>query len=179
MSQLDQQSAPATTLPATPPSATILIVEDEPNLRLLLCHAIANEGYNVLEAPNGEACLAVCQNGLPDLILLDAIMPAMDGFACCEALHQQFGDSCPPILITTALSDSKSVDRAFAAGAVDFVTKPIHWAVLRQRVQRILQSRWIMLELYSAREQVAALTQQLAIAQQELQKFTLHVEQPS
>ncbi len=164
MSQLDEQTAPA----------TILIVEDEPNLRLLLSHAMANEGHRVLEAANGEACLAVCQQELPDLILLDAIMPTMDGFTCCEALHQQFGDRCPPILITTALSDSKSVDRAFAVGAIDFVTKPIHWAVLRQRVQRILQNRWVMAELSYAKQQVATLTQQLAIVQQDLEKLSLH-----
>lgn len=166
MNQSNGQAAPA----------TILIVEDEPNLRLLLCHAMMNEGYEVMEAPNGEHCLAVCQQGLPDLILLDAMMPVMDGFACCEALHQQYGDRCPPVLVTTALSDSKSVDRAFAAGATDFVTKPIHWAVLRQRVQRILQSRWVMAELHQAKEQVETLTQQLAIAQQTLEKPTLHSE---
>lgn len=167
MSQLDGQTAPA----------TILIVEDEPNLRLLLSHAMANEGHRVMEAPNGEACLAVCQQELPDLILLDAIMPTMDGFACCEALHQQFGDRCPPVLITTALSDSKSVDRAFAVGAVDFVTKPIHWAVLRQRVQRILQNRWVIAELSNAKTQIATLTQQLAIAQQDLDKLSFHAGQ--
>lgn len=119
--------------------ATVLIVDDERNLRCMLCRAMESEGYNVLEASTGEACLALCQQQIPEIILLDAVMPGMDGFNCCEQLQQQLGDRCPPILIITALSDFESVDRAFDVGATDYVTKPIHWAVLRQRVRRILQ----------------------------------------
>jgi PleD family two-component response regulator len=132
--------------------ATVLIVDDEHNLRLMLCRAMEMEGYQVLEATTGDACLALCQQQIPDIILLDAVMLGLDGFACCKQLNQYLGDRCPPILMITALSDLESVNRAFDAGAIDFVTKPIHWAVLRQRVRRILQMNRAIAELYSLRE---------------------------
>jgi PleD family two-component response regulator len=120
----------------------------------LLCQAMEMEGYHVLEASTGDACLALCLQQIPDIILLDAMMPGLNGFDCCEQLQHQLGDRCPPILMITALSDLKSVDRAFAAGAIDFVNKPIHWAVLRQRVRRVLQMSRAIAELYSLRSQV-------------------------
>ncbi|MDX2216719.1 MAG: response regulator [Oculatellaceae cyanobacterium bins.114] len=133
--------------------STVLIVDDERNLRLMLCRAMEMEKYQVLEASTGDACLTLCQQQIPDIILLDAMMPRLDGFDCCEQLHQYLGDRCPPILMITALSDLASVDRAFASGAIDFVTKPIHWAVLRHRVRRILQMHRAIAELRSHREQ--------------------------
>ncbi|WP_035992578.1 response regulator [Leptolyngbya sp. KIOST-1] len=138
-----------------PPS--ILIVDDERNLRRLLTHAMTTEGYRVETASNGEACLGFCQQHLPDLILMDAMMPEMDGFTCCTTLGATFGDRCPPILMITALADTPSVERAFAVGAVDYVTKPIHWAVLRQRVQRILQTHLLSQELLQAHSTIAQL----------------------
>lgn len=127
--------------------AKILIVDDEPELRRLLALAMQHEGYQTDEAGHGEQCLAYCRESLPDLILLDAVMPEIDGFTCCETLHSIYGETCPPVLMITALSDLKSVERAFAVGATDFVTKPIHWAVLRQRVRRLLQIRLLIQEL--------------------------------
>ncbi|HEY9621818.1 MAG TPA: response regulator [Crinalium sp.] len=147
---------------------TILIVDDERNVRLMLGRALTNEGYQVVEASTGDACLAVCYQQLPDLILLDAVMPGMDGMNCCAELQQIWGDRCPAILIITALADPQSVDRAFEAGATDFVTKPIHWAVLRQRVKRILQTRSLMAELRQAQEQIEQLTQQLELHPEKL-----------
>lgn len=132
----------------------ILIVDDERNLRLMLSRAMQNEGYQVREASNGAACLSLCQQQPPNLILLDAIMPELNGFDCCAELHYQLAERCPPILMITALSDPASVDQAFAAGAIDYITKPIHWAVLRQRVKRILQMNLIMSELREAKAEL-------------------------
>lgn len=129
-------------------NSSLLIIDDERNLRLMLCRAMENEGYQVMEASTGEVGLMLCQQQVPDIILLDAVMPGMDGFTCCQQFHHYLGDRCPPILMITALCDFESVDRAFAAGAIDFVTKPIHWAVLRQRVKRILQTS-VALQEYS------------------------------
>lgn len=133
---------------------TILIVDDERNLRLMLSRAMQNEGYQVIKANNGAVCLSLCQQHPPDLVLMDAVMPELDGFDCCTQLHHQLSDRCPPILMITALSDPASVDQAFAAGAIDYVTKPIHWAVLRQRVKRILQMSSVMAELRAVRAEV-------------------------
>ncbi len=146
-----------------PPS--ILIVDDEKNMRLMLGRALENEGYQVLAASDGQQCLILCQQQLPDLILLDAVMPMMDGFACSLQLNQQFGPACPPILMITALSDPDSVERAFAAGAIDYITKPIQWSVLRQRVRRMLQTHKALQELAQAKEQIRSLTEQLLALQ--------------
>lgn len=110
-------------------------------LRMLLQQAMASEGYEILEATDGAQCLKFCQQAiatpdtvrLPDIILLDALMPVVDGFECCAQLQIQLGDRCPPVLMITMLDDEASVNRAFDAGASDYITKPIHWAVLRQR----------------------------------------------
>lgn len=126
----------------------ILVVDDDRSMRLVIRKAMETEGYRVVEATNGEECLAAYQQLQPDVILLDAMMPVMDGFTCCSKLQSLFdldaiaelpGDRTP-ILMITGLDDQASVDRAFDAGATDYVTKPIHWAVLRQRVRRLLQA---------------------------------------
>lgn len=139
----------------------VLIVDNDRSLRMILTMAMQHEGYEPQDAGDGQECLLLCQQQLPDIILLDAVMPGMDGFTCCTELQTRFGDRCPPILMITALVDADSVDRAFAAGAIDFVTKPIHWAVLRHRVKRILETNWALQELHQAREHIQMLQNQL------------------
>ncbi|MDX2271537.1 MAG: response regulator [Cyanobacteriota bacterium] len=130
--------------PIPPPTPTmdplVLLVDDDRVTRQWLRHLVAGEGYRVVEAIDGEECLRLFQQLQPDIILLDAIMPVMDGFACCSHLKALPNSHNTPVLMITGLEDSVSVDRAFAAGAADYVTKPIHWAVLRQRMQRLLQA---------------------------------------
>lgn len=141
MDILKDQSPSATNSPDTnEQAASIIIVDDERALRMVLRRAMEGEGYHTIDVSSGERCLFLCQQELPNMILLDAVMPGMDGFECCKRLLQTFGDRCPPILMITALHDQESVDKAFAVGATDFITKPIHWAVLRQRVQRLLKT---------------------------------------
>ncbi|HBB36044.1 MAG TPA: diguanylate cyclase response regulator [Cyanobacteria bacterium UBA8803] len=149
----------------------ILIVDDEKTLRLLLRRAMEQEGYQVIEVCDGEECLAACQQQLPDIVLLDAMMPVIDGFACCAQLQHAFGEQCPPVLMITGLNNQESVDRAFEAGATDYITKPIHWAVLRQRVRRLLQTRWAMAELRRKIEHERLLMAQLEAANRELQRL--------
>ena len=118
----------------------ILIVDDDKSMRILLNHAMKQEGYKVAEVADGEQALAAYTNLNPDIVLLDGLMPVMDGFTCCAQLQTLPGGNCTPVLMITSLEDQASVDRAFEAGATDYVTKPIHWAVLRQRVRRLLQA---------------------------------------
>lgn len=125
----------------------ILIVDDEKTLRLLLRRAMEKEGYRIAEAGDGKQCLESCQQIKPDLVLLDAMMPEMDGFSCCAQLSTLLVNECPAILMITALNDKASVDRAFEVGATEYITKPIDWPVLCQRVRRLLQTRWAMNEL--------------------------------
>jgi len=156
-------------------SPLILVVDDDKTMRLLLRRAMEQEGYKVVEASDGEQCLNTYTIQKPDLILLDAVMPVMDGFSCCIQLQALAGDDTTtetlpiiqtesalgktqaqtlarstPILMITGLEDPESVDRAFDAGATDYVTKPIHWAVLRQRVRRLLQQTQLYKQLETA-----------------------------
>lgn len=149
----------------------ILIVDDEKTLRLVLRRAMEQEGYQVSEVGDGHQCLAFCTEQLPDIILLDAMMPVMDGFTCCAQLQERFGQKCPPILMITGLNNQESVDRAFEAGATDYITKPIHWAVLRQRVRRLLHTHWVMAELRCKIEQERVLKAKLEEMNQELQRL--------
>ncbi|NEO71489.1 PleD family two-component system response regulator [Moorena sp. SIO3H5] len=135
----------------------VLVVDDEKILRLVLRRSLTKEGYKVIEASNGEQCLNICDQKLPDIVLLDARMPIIDGFTCCAKLKDNFASQCPPILMITGLHDEESVERAFEAGATDYITKPINWAVLRRRVRRLIESSWTMEQLKIANKQLARL----------------------
>jgi len=155
----------------------ILVADDDRTTRLLLRSAMEKEGYRVIEVTNGQQCLHAFTHHKPDLVLLDAMMPLMDGFTCCRHLVQIASHNTPsllpvcaddgintlisdytPILMITALDDPESVDRAFDAGASDYITKPIHWAVLRQRVRRLLKQ----VQMYKQLEAANRALQQLA-----------------
>lgn len=152
-------------------SPAILVVDDERVLRLVLRRAMENEGYRVTEARNGRDCLDICQQQQPDIVLLDAMMPGLDGFSCCSEMQRLLGDNCPPILMITVLDDQESVDRAFEAGATDYITKPIDWKVLTQRVNRLLTSRRAIAELQQKIQRECHLTVQMEVASRELQRL--------
>jgi diguanylate cyclase (GGDEF)-like protein len=135
----------------------ILVADDDRVTRACLRQAMEQEGYRVVEANDGESCLASFSDLKPDVVLLDAVMPVMDGFTCCTNLQQMAGGSRTPILIITALEDAESVNQAFAAGAADYVTKPIHWAVLFQRVKRLIQQVRLYEDLEKANHELKRL----------------------
>ncbi|MBH8565406.1 PleD family two-component system response regulator [Nostoc sp. CENA67] len=152
----------------------ILVADDDKTIRVLLRDAMEQEGYRVVEVTDGKQCLDAYETVKPDIVLLDAVMPVMDGFTCCKQLLQiaknnlisalanldtdsALGNTViskiwerTPILMITSLNDKESVDRAFEAGATDYVTKPIHWPVLRQRLRRLLQQAQIYKQLEAA-----------------------------
>lgn len=161
-------------------SPLILVVDDDKFMRLQLRRAMEQVGYQVAEASDGEQALAAYSCLNPDIVLLDALMPLMDGFTCCTQLQTLSGSEMPsgtprdrtPILMITALEDQESVDRAFEAGATDYITKPIHWAVLRQRVQRLLQSSQAIEELRQQTERSHRSEAQLRLALEAAQMGT-------
>ncbi|MBN8564999.1 MAG: EAL domain-containing protein [Leptolyngbya sp. UWPOB_LEPTO1] len=132
--------------PSSQNASLVLVVDDDRSMRSILKGIIAKEGHRVIEAKNAEEAISLFQTHQPNLILLDALMPDMDGFQCCQQLRYLQNSSNDgaiavqpvPILMITALDDSTSVDRAFDSGATDYITKPINWAVLRQRLNRLL-----------------------------------------
>ena len=122
--------------------STILIVDDDDDFRLLTRKHLERDGYRVKEASSGnEAMLVACSSISPDLILLDAEMPVMNGFDACRRFRLHPLTAKTPILMVTAFTDGKSVDKAFSAGVEDFFTKPVNWPILRQRIHHILEAK--------------------------------------
>ena len=118
----------------------VLIVDDDRSTRSTLRFTLQRDGFRVEEAADGAQALTMLKRFQPDVILMDAVMPVMDGFTACARMQELPGGSAIPVLMITALEDNLSVERAFAAGASDYIPKPIHYAVLSQRVRRIIEA---------------------------------------
>lgn len=161
----------ATPTPTALDSPRLLVVEDDSTSCLMLSRFWQKEGYRLQVVHDGEDALVECEKDLPDIILMDAVMPKLDGFKCCQILREEYGNDCPPILMITGLNDSESVDYAFEVGATDFVTKPFHWAVLRQRVRRILQAHRDHRQLQASLEKERSLHHELKKVNHELQRL--------
>ncbi|PSB42111.1 GGDEF domain-containing response regulator [Chamaesiphon polymorphus] len=116
----------------------ILLVDDDLVVRAQVSESLAQDGFEVILAKNGDDGIAAYQEHRPDLILVDAVMPILDGFEFCEQL-KNLGERLTPILMITSLDDNESVDRAFASGATDYITKPINLSILRQRVRNLIR----------------------------------------
>lgn len=135
----------------------VLVVDSSAMMRSLLRKAMENEGYEVIEAGNGEEALAAYIAMQPDLVLLDTMMPQMDGFTCCAHLQALPGGVHTPILMITAAEDESIVTQVFEVGAADFIVKPINWTVLRQRVRRWLHQVKLYKQLELANHQLQRL----------------------
>jgi len=154
-----------------PDQPLILVVDDDRSMRSLLNLAMTEEGYGVVEAKDGEQCLSEYMHYQPDMVLLDAVMPGLDGFTCCQRLRSLPGGDRIPILMITVLDDQDSVDRAFAVGATDYITKPIYWAVLSQRVRRLLAAAQALTQAEQATQQLQSLQQWDALLAEILQRL--------
>ncbi|MBF0455082.1 MAG: PAS domain S-box protein [Magnetococcales bacterium] len=142
----------------------ILLVDDDPDILILLKKKLSGEGYVVSEAENGVTALNMFRLNRPDLVLLDADLPGLDGFSTCEGLKNLAEPEGIPVIMVTALDDEDSVDRAFASGAEEYVAKPINWAVLRQRLRLILERHDTLISLKKSEEQLRSVTDSTADA---------------
>ena len=115
-------------------SDIVLIVDDVPENLSLLHDALDETGYTVLVATNGESALQRARQSLPDVVLLDAVMPGMDGFEVARRLKADFVTHHIPIVFMTGLTETEHVVAAFAAGGADYVTKPIRPAEVLARI---------------------------------------------
>ncbi len=120
--------------------ARLLVVDDDRSMRVTMRAVLERDGYIIDECGNGAQALRRFEECPPDLVLMDAMMPGMDGFSACRELRKQSSGKHTPILVVTALDDESSIDRAFASGANDFIPKPVNFAVLRQRITRLLDA---------------------------------------
>jgi len=122
----------------------VLIVDDVPDNLAVLHDALDESGFMVLVANNGEAALAVAVNTQPDVILLDASMPGMDGFEVCRRLKADINTRHIPVIFMTGLTESEHVVAAFQAGGTDYITKPIRAVEVLARIDAHMQTSRLM-----------------------------------
>jgi two-component system cell cycle response regulator len=125
----------------------ILVVDDEEDHRDLLQELLTTAGYQVVAAADGQTALAQATAAPPDLILLDLLMPGMDGFEVCRRLKASAATETVPIIMVTGLGQVTTKETALTSGADDFVTKPVEPADLRARVRAMLKVRRIRQDL--------------------------------
>ncbi len=102
-----------------------LIVDDVPENLALLSDALSEAGYTVLVATDGQSAIDSLQRVLPDILLLDAVMPGIDGFETCRRIKQMPSAQHVPVIFMTGLTETEHVVKGFASGGIDYVTKPI------------------------------------------------------
>ena len=133
----------------------ILIVDDDAVTRKTITAVLKKAGYMVDSCENGKDAINYCINKLPDLVLLDLMMPGIDGYDTCTALRNLTDQNLLPIITLTGLNDIDSIDKAFESGSTDFITKPINWSLLTQRVKYALRSRELFTDLDKNKKQLS------------------------
>ena len=134
---------------------TLLIVDDDPVVRMISRQTLTRAGHEVREAMHGRAAQDLLKEWVPGLILLDVLMPEMDGFEFCAWLRRQPALARVPVLMMTGLDDNDSIHRAFEVGATDFVVKPVNPSILIHRVRFLLRASQTLEELARSRESLA------------------------
>jgi diguanylate cyclase (GGDEF)-like protein/PAS domain S-box-containing protein len=133
----------------------VVIADDDSTIRLMATLAMERIGFEVIQAEDGEQALVAIKEHLPDLVLLDVTMPGIDGFTTCAALRKLPEAERIPVVIITGLDDVDSINRAYEAGATDFVTKPINWTVLGHRVRYILRASRALNDIWESQKRLS------------------------
>lgn len=123
---------------------SILIIDDEEDIRELLSYNLKKEGFNVMDAENGEKGIQLMKTNHPDLVLLDVMMPGMDGIEVCEAIRASSGFEQTLICFLTARNEDYSQIAGLDAGADDYVSKPIRPKVLISRINALLRRKGVL-----------------------------------
>jgi signal transduction histidine kinase len=137
-------------------AATILIVDDDSVVRSLMRASLESDGFRVVEAADGMAAYRACRDQPLDMLIVDVMMPHMDGFQLCREIRGNANLAFLPILMATGLDDIDSITRAFDAGATDFIAKPIQWVMLNHRVRYMLRASQAFSELRDKRNAAEA-----------------------
>jgi CheY-like chemotaxis protein len=146
------------------PAASILIVDDDPSQRFLMREALEHKGFEVIEAADGVEGCQLYEEHRPDLLLVDLMMPRMDGYELCRELRRHARSVNVPIVMATARDDIASIVGAYEAGATDFVPKPINWLVLGHRLRYILRASRAFADLQQNPERSSAAEEEAAAA---------------
>jgi adenylate cyclase len=148
--------------------ARVLVVDDTPQNLKLLEDLLGFQGYEVEAASSGEEALALIRDRMPDLILLDVLMPGMSGYDVCRAIRADPGLAMLPVVMITALEDREERVKGIEAGADDFLSKPVNPPELLARVRSLLRIRRLHETVQRQKEQLAAwnLTLEARVAEQ-------------
>ncbi|MBF0159080.1 MAG: response regulator, partial [Magnetococcales bacterium] len=147
----------------------ILVADDHDFMRGMLGQFLQRQGFHTVEAENGQQAVFLFQQHRPELVLMDALMPVMDGFDACRCIRQSEGGQDVPVIMVTALEDDASVDRAFQSGAEEYITKPIHWSVLKQRA-------WMLIDTRRLEQERARILRELERSEQHFRSITQSVQ---
>lgn len=121
---------------ASPSEPVVLIVDDNPDILLLLETNLRRAGFGIVKASDGEMALRAIDEERPDVVLLDLMMPVLDGWGVLERLAG--GPSSPPVIVISAATSQSNVDRAYAMGALGYITKPFSLTELVDRLHEVL-----------------------------------------
>ena len=138
-----------------PEQPRVLLVDDDEVNLLLTSIALRERGFAITEATSGEAALVALAHGLPDVVVLDALMPGLDGFETCRELRVLPGCESLPVLMLTGLDDDASITRAYEAGATDFFVKSTQWSLLAGRLRYLLRAARVRAELERSKSRLA------------------------
>lgn len=119
----------------------VLVVDDQEVNLLLLTAILQQQGHDVVRATNGREAVDVFERSQPDLVLMDVMMPVMDGYEAARIIRERAGDRFMPIIFVTALRDEASLIKALQAGGQDFITKPYSHAILKAKIDALLEQR--------------------------------------
>ncbi len=136
-------------------AARVLLVDDDEVNLLLTAIALRERGFEIIEVSNGAEALERLDAVVPDMIVLDALMPGMDGFETCQAVRARGGYAQVPVLMLTGLDDDASIERAYRAGATDFFVKSTQWSLLAGRLRYMLRASRTRIELERSKFKLA------------------------
>jgi diguanylate cyclase (GGDEF)-like protein len=142
-------------MPITP--VRVLIADDDAILREIASAMLKEAGFAVQTVPSGDAAVAACVLRMPDIALLDVEMAQGDGYQACTNIRSLPGGADLPIVMVTGCDDTLSIDRAYEAGATDFVVKPINWTLLSHRIRYVMRGARTIEALRFSEQKNAAL----------------------
>ena len=149
---------------------SVLIVDDDADIRSIVASAVTMKGFTPIEAESGLEALKLCEQRLPDMAVLDIMMPEMDGNELCQRLRKMEGGEIIPIIMLTARDGLQDKVESLTGGADDYLTKPFHYQELQARLQALLRVRELNLRLQEKNQQLEAM--QAKLIEQERQLVT-------
>jgi diguanylate cyclase (GGDEF)-like protein/PAS domain S-box-containing protein len=150
----------------------VLVVDDDATVRTIAREVLERAGCAVAEVARGDGAVDAVLNLGPDMVLLDVMMPGMDGFKVCAALRELPGGESLPVVMMTGLNDDGSVRKAYEAGATQFISKPIHWVNFGHQVHYILRAKKTCQKLRASEARLAQVQRIAGIGSWELDTAT-------